>query len=106
MEGAAVKDMIDAAIRAAKELGPAVVVPTILLCLVIYLFREAAVTVHATVLVPVVESHKTFLEATTTTLKEISSTQARQAETLEELAIGQREIQHRITGGPGPVRQP
>lgn len=97
------KDMIEAAIRAAKEIGPAVVVPTLLLCIVIYLFREAAITVHATVLVPVVESHKTFLGATTETLKEISTTQRQQAETLEELAIGQREIQHRITGGPPPA---
>lgn len=100
------KDMIEVVVRAAKELGPSVVVPVLLLGVVIYLFREAAITVHGTVLVPVVESHTRFLERTEKTLDEIATTQIQQATTLQELAVGQREIQHRISGSPPPVRQP
>lgn len=92
-------ETLELCLRIAKEFG----LPVLLLGLVIYLFREAAVTVHSTVLVPVVASHTKFLESTQETLREISTTQSRQADTLEELAAGQREIQHRITGSPKPV---
>lgn len=93
--------VLDIAFRALKEFG----LPVVLLAVVIYLFREAAMTIHGTVLVPVVESHTKFLDATQQTLREISSTQERQAETLEEIASGQREIQHKLTGNPPAVRQ-
>lgn len=85
--------MLEFGLRVAKEFG----LPVVLLGIVIYLFREAAVTVHGTVLVPVVESHTRFINATQDTLREISSTQERQAETLQEIAIGQREIQQAVT---------
>jgi hypothetical protein len=85
--------MLEFAFRAAKEFG----LPCVLLGVVIYLFREAAITVHGTVLVPVVESHTRFIESTQETLREISTTQERQAETLREIAIGQHEIQQAVT---------
>lgn len=88
--------------RAAKEFG----LPVILLGVMIYLFREAASTVHKTLLVPMVESHAKFLDTTQHTLREISATQSRQADTLEELADVQREIRRQVAGGREPVPQP
>jgi hypothetical protein len=88
-------EMTETIIKAIKEVG----VPVVMLAVVVYLFREAACTVHATVLVPVVESHTKFLDRTERTLEEISTTQNQQATTLQELAVGQRDIQAKLTGG-------
>lgn len=60
-------------------------VPCLILATFIWMTREAAVSLHKTVVVPIVESHTEFLDR-------MSKTQERQAETLEELAEGQNEI--------------
>lgn len=85
-------DMIDVAIRVAREFG----FPIVMLGVVVFCFREAAVALHQTVLIPVVDSHTTFLRQTSETLTSLGKTQASQAETLQEIAAGQREIQHEI----------
>jgi len=79
---------IDAALRIAERFG----VPGVLLAVMIWLLREAAITLHGTLVKPVVESHVEFLETTRETLKEISSVQTQQAQTLDEIAHGQREL--------------
>lgn len=89
--------MIEMAIRVAKEFG----LPVVMLAVVTYLFREAAVTVHQTVLIPMVQSHTKFIDRAQETLDEISITQEKQAETLHELAEGQREIRHAVIGQSG-----
>jgi hypothetical protein len=93
-------DIIDVAIRVAREFG----FPIVVLAAVMWCFRESAAVLHSTVLVPVVESHTVFIRQTSETLKTLGDTQGRQAETLQEIAAGQREIQHsigRIGAGEG-----
>jgi hypothetical protein len=51
---------------------------------------------HRTVVIPVVDAHSTFLRQTTATLEGLGRTQEQQADTLRELAAGQREIQSAI----------
>lgn len=84
--------VIDSMLRIAERFG----VPVVLLGVLIWLGREAAITLHGTLVKPVVESHVQFLETTSETLKEISSVQTQQASTLEELARGQHELKDRI----------
>lgn len=86
------RDLIDVAIRVAREFG----FPCLVLSVVMYWGQLAAVALHQTVLVPVVDSHTTFLRTTSDTLSTLSRAQERQADTLEELAAGQRELQHAI----------
>ena len=85
-------DAIDVGIRIAREFG----FPCFVLAVVGYWGQLAAVALHETVLKPVVESHSTFLKTTSDTLSTLSRSQERQADTLEELAAGQRELQHTI----------
>lgn len=80
-------DMIDVGIRIAREFG----FPVVMLAVVVFCFREAAVALHRTVLIPVVGSHME-------TLKSLCNSQDRQAKTLEEIATSQREIQQLIGG--------
>ncbi len=87
-------DAIDVGIRIAREFG----FPVVMVCILLFGLREAAVAVHQTVVVPVVESHATFLRQTTATLEGLGRTQEQQAETLRELAAGQREIRAAVTG--------
>ena len=88
---------MEAAFRAAERFG----VPVVLLLVLIWLLRDAAVTLHGTVLVPIVQSHTEFLDTTRTTLEEMSRTQRQQASTMQELATGQREIQQAVTKRTG-----
>jgi hypothetical protein len=53
---------------------------------ILYFGREAAIALHDSVVEPVVQSHVEFLEST-------KETMAKQADTLQELAKGQQEIQ-------------
>jgi hypothetical protein len=71
-------------------------VPVLLLAAVLWMIRDAGLAIHQTVLVPIVESHTKFLETTQETLTEIGKTQDTQARTMQELAVGQREIQAAI----------
>jgi hypothetical protein len=80
--------MLEAAFRAAERFG----VPVVLLAVMIWLLRDAAVTLHST----------------RDTLGEISTTQSQQAQTMQELAVGQQaivatqsEIQHAISRPKG-----
>jgi hypothetical protein len=77
--------LIDVSLRLAERLG----VPAAILAALLWMTREAATSVHATILVPIIRSHTEFLDTTRETL-------ARQAETLEELAVGQRLIQREL----------
>ena len=85
-------DLIDVGIRIAREFG----VPCVMLFSLVWCAREAAIALHRTVLVPVVETHTEFIASTSETLKSLGRTQDRQAETLQEIAVGQREIQKEI----------
>lgn len=84
--------VLDTLLRTAERFG----VPVVLLAVVIWMGREAAISLHGTLVRPVVESHVQFLEQTSETLKEISQVQGQQAATLEELAHGQRELRERV----------
>lgn len=88
--------LIDGALRIAERFG----VPVVLLAVLVWSLRDAAVVLHSTVLVPVVKSHTEFLDATRETLHEIGTTQQQQAKTLQELAVGQREIQQAVARPP------
>jgi len=84
--------ILDSFLRIAERFG----VPVVLLAVIIWLGREAAITLHGSLVEPVVKSHVQFLETTSETLKEISSVQTQQATTLQELAHGQRELTERV----------
>jgi hypothetical protein len=84
--------ILDSFLRIAERFG----VPVVLLAVIIWLGREAAITLHGSLVEPVVKSHVEFLETTSETLKEISSVQTQQATTLQELAHGQRELTERV----------
>jgi hypothetical protein len=90
------QSMIEAGIRIAERFG----VPVVLLAVGIWMLREAAISLHTTVVEPVVKSHVAFLESTQETLHEIGKTQDQQAQTLQELATGQREIQQVLARPP------
>lgn len=79
-------------IDAAQRFG----VPVVILGALLWMAREAATSVHHTILIPIVSSHTEFLETTRETLHEIGRTQTQQAETMRELAVGQREIQNEL----------
>ncbi len=85
-------ETIEIVLRTAREFG----VPFIVLAVLLWLLREAAHAMHRTVVIPVVEAHSTFLRQTTATLEGLGRTQEQQADTLRELAAGQREIQSAI----------
>lgn len=80
--------LLDAFMRVADRFG----VPCVILAVVMYFGREAAIAIHSTVLQPVVKNHVQFLDATSETLKEIGQVQQQQAVTLQELSHGQREL--------------
>lgn len=84
--------VLDSLVRIAERFG----VPVVLLAVLIWLGREAAITLHGSLVKPVVESHVQFLETTSETLKEISGVQTQQAATLQELAHGQRELTEQV----------
>jgi hypothetical protein len=79
-------------------------VPVVVLAAILWMAREAATSVHHTILIPIVNSHTEFLETTRETLHEIGQTQTQQAETLRELAVGQRDIQHELLKRKEPPR--
>jgi len=74
--------VLDTFLRIADRFG----VPCVILAVVLYFGREAAIALHDSVVEPVVKSHVEFLEST-------KETMAKQADTLQELAKGQQEIQ-------------
>lgn len=74
-------------------------VPVAILAVILWFSREAAISLHSTVLVPVVKSHTEFLQTTQETLREIGKAQEQQADTMQELCIGQQEIRHALNKG-------
>jgi len=74
--------VLDTFLRIADRFG----VPCVILAVILYFGREAAIALHDSVVEPVVKSHVEFLEST-------KETMAKQADTLQELAKGQQEIQ-------------
>lgn len=84
--------ILDSFLRIAERFG----VPVVLLAVIIWLGREAAITLHGSLVEPVVKSHVEFLETTSETLQQISSVQTQQATTLQELAHGQRELTEKV----------
>lgn len=66
--------------------------PCIILAAFLWMMREAAHGLNATVLIPVVKSHTEFLDATRQTLDGIERTQQQQAVTMERIAEGQQEL--------------
>lgn len=96
--------MLDTFIKIADRFGVACVI----LAVVLYFGREAAIAMHGTVVEPMVRSHVEFLNATSETLHEMGQIQAKQAETLDELAHGQRKLQEAVTAivtGTKPTHQ-
>jgi hypothetical protein len=75
-------------------------VPCLILAAMLWMIRDAGMALHVTVLQPIVQSHTKFLEVTQETLKEIGKAQDKQADTLQELANGQRDIQHAVSRLP------
>jgi tRNA pseudouridine38-40 synthase len=61
------ESFVESALRVAERFG----VPLVLLAVVIWFMRDAAITLHGTVLVPIVKSHTEFLDSTRETLDEI-----------------------------------
>lgn len=88
--------MVDRMIKVGERFG----VPVMLLIVVLFFAREACVSIHSTLLVPIVKSHVEFLESTSETLHEIDQTQATQALILSEISLGQRAIQQALSGDP------
>jgi hypothetical protein len=91
------ESFVEAAFRVAERFG----VPLVLLAVVLWFAREAAVTLHGTVVVPIVKSHTEFLDSTRETLDEIGKTQFKQAETLQAIAADQREIKQSVVKKTG-----
>lgn len=81
-------ELLDAILKFGSQLG----VPVLVLFGVLYLAREAGVAMYSTAVVPLVEAHTKFLDSTQTTLKEIGAIQKQQADTMEEIVVGQKEI--------------
>ena len=88
--------MVDRMIKVGERFG----VPVMLLIVVLFFAREACVSIHSTLLVPIVKSHVEFLESTSETLHEIDQTQAQQALILGEISMGQRAIQSALLHDP------
>ena len=88
--------MVDRVIKIGERFG----VPVMLLAALLFFAREMCVSIHSTLLVPIVKSHCDFLESTSETLHEIDQTQAQQALILGEISLGQRAIQQALSGDP------
>lgn len=84
-------------VRLVERIG----VSAAILAAFLWLAREAATSLHSSVVVPIVKSHTEFLDTTSKTLVELSQTQRQQSETLQELAIGQRDIHKVLSEGTG-----
>ena len=82
------KTMLETALRIGERLG----VPLLILAAILWMAREAGIAVYGGAVVPVVRAHTTFLESTQETLRGIESTQSRQADTMDEIVAGQREL--------------
>jgi hypothetical protein len=71
-------------------------IPAGMLAFLLFMLWQAASSLHTSVVVPIVESHTEYLEQTSATLRSLGEIQGRQAETLQEIAAGQRDIHEAI----------
>ena len=95
--------MVDRMIKVGERFG----VPVMLLVALLFFAREMCVSIHATLIVPMVKSHVEFLESTSETLerssitlRQIEQTEATQAAILSEISLGQRAIQSALLHDP------
>jgi len=88
--------IVDTALRVGERFG----VPVLILGVLLWFVYGAAGTIQRTVVEPVVAGHVEFLRSTSKTLEEIGTVQQQQADTLQEIAAGQRELQHAINSTP------
>ena len=79
---------LDVVLRIGERLG----VPLLLMAALLYMAREAGIAIYGGAVRPLVQAHSAFLESTQGTLREIGQTQRQQAEAMQEMVIGQREI--------------
>lgn len=93
------KDRLEMAIQFIKLVG----VPTGVLAVILYWIGAATDRLHDSVLVPTITAHTQFLKATVETqerqadaLEKLTDTRLQQAQILEEIATGQREIRAAI----------
>ena len=84
--------VIDTFVRVADRLG----VPCVILAIILFFGREAAVAIHRTVIEPIVQNHIQFLDTTSETLKEIGQVQRQQADALQELSRGQKDLHETV----------
>ena len=80
--------LADSLLKVGTHLG----VPVLILAAFLWMAREAGFAMYSGAVIPIVEAHTRFLESTESTLKEIGATQKQQAETMQEIVVGQREI--------------
>jgi hypothetical protein len=97
---ATTQSTMDVILRFGERFG----VPCLILAAVLWMLRETATSLHSTVIVPIVQGHTQFLESTEETLREIGRTQEKQAETMQEIAAGQRTIERVMVGKPATER--
>ena len=86
------KSIMDTLLRVGERFG----VPVLILAVLLWFVRDAAVSLNKTVVEPVVRGHVEFLETTQKTLEGIEETQRASQQTLKEIAIGQRDLQHAV----------
>ena len=84
------KTLTDSLVRIGERFG----VPVLVLAVLLWFIRDAAVSLNKTVVEPVVQGHVEFLQTTQKTLEGIEETQKASQQTLQEIAIGQRELKH------------
>lgn len=79
---------LDVVLRIGERLG----VPLLILAALLFMAREAGMALYSGGVQPLVKAHAEFLDRTTETLQGIETTQQQQADTMEEIVGGQREI--------------
>lgn len=72
-------------------------VPVAILAAFLFFTREAAISLHSSILVPIVTSHTEFLDTTQQALQHIGDAQHQQAEAMRELAVGQQQLHHAVS---------
>jgi hypothetical protein len=84
--------LTDSLVRIGERFG----VPVLILAVLLWFARDAAISLNKTVVEPVVQGHVEFLQTTQETLKGIEETQKASQQTLQEIAVGQRDLQHAV----------
>lgn len=82
-----IESISETLVKVAERFG----VPVVLLGVVIWLGREAAITIHTTIVTPVVESHTQFIETICEQSKQQTAAMESQAGAFKELAEAHEE---------------